>query len=112
MDIEINDPRLALMAVGKLFGNDISTGPRRSWPKSLEALSDLPDSDVAEPVRVKLNAPGSGAYWFVWPHRVDIKHKGVLQGYAWRMSDPDIERLNRWETVCNMRGTEHKVVVG
>lgn len=106
MDIRISDMGAGLLAVGHIFGDDISTGPRRPIPDWLrpyvEHLDFYPKTIELRPAAKGLmptvdDIIGKNGGWELVAHRVVILVKGSKIGEALRMDDASLRAMASFE---------------
>ena len=106
MDIHISDMGAGLLAVGHIFGDDISTGPRRPIPEWLHPyvkhLKHEPTTIEMRPAAKGLmptvdDIIGKNGGWELVAHRVVILVKGSKIGEALRMDDASLRAMASFE---------------
>lgn len=106
MDIHVSDMGAGRLAVGQIFGDDISTGPRRPIPDWLQPymahLTHDPRKIELRPAAQGLmptvdDIIGQAGGWELIAHRVDIVVKGSKIGEALRMDDASLRAMASFE---------------
>lgn len=113
MDIHVSDLGAARLAVGQIFGDDISTGPRRAMPDWLLPYAsgagyapvtiDLGPAELAgaRPIEALMHGLET---WSLLVHRVKVRAPGQYVGDAWRMDDQSLKALASFEAAIARRG--------
>lgn len=103
MELHVDDPGKAVLAVETIFGEDIAAGPLREVPEALRHALDLPAFDtlaqveLRPPVFLVQDAPPLMPGYILTLHRMPVICHGRLLGYALRMAAKDLALLAHWE---------------
>ena len=109
MIIFVSDARAAELAVGQIFGDSITKGPRMRAPTVL--LREIAEDPVFNTPQAVVLAPRQRIVVLESPpranadparlvrvvlHRVQIQCGGDVYGWALRCSDQDLRAIKRW----------------